>query len=181
MVLVAKALSGGHAPVGAVLGRRRSSTRCSIAWTAQWCMAPPSRRTIWRWRRELPLFLDVIEAEKLVENAAARGADLIARLSALIPTYELLKEVRGKGLMIGVEYGAPKSLKLKAAWSLLETVNAGLFCQMITIPLFKDHRDSQPGRRPRQPYDQLAARAHHHARGLRLDRVRLCGDDGGGS
>jgi ornithine--oxo-acid transaminase len=42
--------------------------------------------------------------------------------------------------MIGVEFGAPRSLKLKAAWSLLETFNAGLFCQLITIPLFKDHK-----------------------------------------
>src|SRR5208337_4546262 len=32
------------------------------------------------------------------------------------------------------------TLKLKAAWSLLETVSAGLFCQLITIPLFKDHK-----------------------------------------
>ena len=35
---------------------------------------------------------------------------------------------------------APQSLRLKTAWSVLEKVNAGLFCQMITIPLFKDHK-----------------------------------------
>ena len=64
-----------------------------------------------------------------------RGAD--ARWS---PSYELLKEVRGKGLMIGVEFGAPNSLKLKASWNVLETASKGLFCQLITIPLFKDHK-----------------------------------------
>ena len=42
--------------------------------------------------------------------------------------------------MIGIEFGPPQSLKLKAAWSLLETVNTGLFCQLITIPLFKEHK-----------------------------------------
>jgi ornithine--oxo-acid transaminase len=42
--------------------------------------------------------------------------------------------------MIGVEFGAPDSFRLKAAWSLLETANKGLFCQLITIPLFKDHK-----------------------------------------
>ena len=42
--------------------------------------------------------------------------------------------------MIGIEFGAPQSLKLKAAWGLLETVNTGLFCQLITIPLFKEHK-----------------------------------------
>ena len=54
--------------------------------------------------------------------------------------YELMKEVRGKGLMIGVEFGPPKSLRLKASWNILETANKGLFCQLITVPLFKDHK-----------------------------------------
>jgi ornithine--oxo-acid transaminase len=58
----------------------------------------------------------------------------------MIGRYELLKEVRGKGLMIGVEFGPPRSLKLKASWNLLEAANKGLFCQLITIPLFKEHR-----------------------------------------
>jgi ornithine--oxo-acid transaminase len=31
-------------------------------------------------------------------------------------------------------------LRLKASWNLLETANKGLFCQLITIPLFKDHQ-----------------------------------------
>jgi len=48
--------------------------------------------------------------------------------------------VRGKGLMIGIEFGAPKSLKLKSAWNLLEAASKGLFCQLITIPLLKDHK-----------------------------------------
>ena len=48
--------------------------------------------------------------------------------------------MRGKGLMIGVEFGAPSSLKLKASWSMLETASKGLFCQLITIPLFKEHK-----------------------------------------
>jgi ornithine--oxo-acid transaminase len=54
--------------------------------------------------------------------------------------YEFLKEARGKGLMIAIEFQSPKSLKLKAAWAMLEAANKGLFCQMVTIPLFKEHR-----------------------------------------
>jgi ornithine--oxo-acid transaminase len=54
--------------------------------------------------------------------------------------YELIREVRGKGLMIGIEFGRPRSLKLQAAWSLLDTISPGLFCQLITIPLCKQHR-----------------------------------------
>ncbi len=81
-----------------------------------------------------------MEHEKLVEQAARRGAEIKLALTRMIPGYELLKEVRGKGLMIGVEFGPPKSLKLKASWNLLESANKGLFCQLITVPLFKEHK-----------------------------------------
>jgi ornithine--oxo-acid transaminase len=84
--------------------------------------------------------LEVIKQEKLVEQAAKRGAELKLALTGLVPGYELMKEVRGKGLMLGVEFGPPKSLRLKASWNVLETANKGLFCQLITVPLFKDHK-----------------------------------------
>jgi ornithine--oxo-acid transaminase len=84
--------------------------------------------------------LEVIKSERLVEAAAKRGAELRLALTRMVPGYELMKEVRGKGLMIGVEFGPPKSLKLKASWNVLETANKGLFCQLITVPLFKDHK-----------------------------------------
>jgi ornithine--oxo-acid transaminase len=58
----------------------------------------------------------------------------------MIGRFEFLKEVRGKGLMIGIEFGPPRSLSLKAAWALLEQARKGLFCQLITIPLLKQHR-----------------------------------------
>jgi ornithine--oxo-acid transaminase len=82
----------------------------------------------------------VIKAENLIEKAGKRGAELQMALTRLVPGYELMKEVRGKGLMIGVEFGPPKSLRLKASWNVLETASKGLFCQLITIPLFKDHK-----------------------------------------
>jgi ornithine--oxo-acid transaminase len=84
--------------------------------------------------------LDVIEAERLVQGAAEHGERLIHALSAMIPRYELLQDVRGKGLMIGVEFGPPKSLKLRASWNIVETASSGLFCQLIAIPLFKEHK-----------------------------------------
>jgi ornithine--oxo-acid transaminase len=42
--------------------------------------------------------------------------------------------------MIGIEFGRPRSLRLQAAWGLLEAVSPGLFCQLITIPLCRDHQ-----------------------------------------
>jgi ornithine--oxo-acid transaminase len=84
--------------------------------------------------------LDVIERERLIENAARMGDRLMRELTAIIPHYEMLRHVRGKGLMIGIEFGPPDSFRLKASWSMLETANKGLFCQLITIPLFKEHK-----------------------------------------
>src|SRR3546814_2178183 len=52
--------------------------------------------------------LEVLEEEKLVERAAATGAALLAELQGLAGKHELVKQVRGKGLMIGLEFGPPK-------------------------------------------------------------------------
>jgi ornithine--oxo-acid transaminase len=84
--------------------------------------------------------LDILAEEKVIENAARQGERLLKSFQRMADRYELVKEVRGKGVMIGIEFGPPKSLALKMSWHAVEAANAGLFCQMITIPLFKDHR-----------------------------------------
>src|SRR6202044_3170142 len=78
--------------------------------------------------------------ERLIENAARLGVRLLTALQQMASRYEMVRKVRGKGLMIGIEFGRPRSLKLRASWSLLEAVSTGLFCQLITIPLCKEHR-----------------------------------------
>ena len=139
MVLLSKALSGGHVPVGAVLTRKaifdKTFDRMDRAVVHGSTFA----------KNDLAMAagiatLDVLKSEKVIENAAVRGTQIMSALTAMIPRYELLKDVRGKGLMIGVEFGRPKSLTLKASWNLLETASKGLFCQLITIPLFKEHK-----------------------------------------
>ena len=47
--------------------------------------------------------LDVIEDEGLVENSRSRGAELSARLKAAAGRYPHIVDVRGYGLMIGIE------------------------------------------------------------------------------
>jgi ornithine--oxo-acid transaminase len=139
MVVLAKALSGGHVPVGAVLMRKpifdklfnrmdRAVVHGSTFAKNDLAMAAGIAT------------LDVLDAERLIQNAADRGEQLLRALEQMVPRYEMLREIRGKGLMIAVEFGPPQSLRLKAAWSLLETATKGLFCQLITIPLFKEHK-----------------------------------------
>ena len=139
MVLLAKSLSGGHVPVGAVLTRK---------WVFDKVFSRMDRAVVHGStfsKNDMAMAaglatLDVIEQEGLIENAARMGERLLAAFEDMARRYELVKTVRGKGLMIGVEFGAPRSFKLKMSWNALETVNSGLFCQLITIPLFKEHK-----------------------------------------
>ncbi len=139
MICMAKALSGGFVPVGAVAMTQpimdgvfnrmdRAVVHGSTFSKNNMAMAAGLAS------------LEVVRTEKLVENSARIGADIISRLNALVGQFEFLKGARGKGSMIAVEFKSPGSLSLKAAWMMLEAANKGLFCQMITIPLFKEHR-----------------------------------------
>jgi len=139
MVLLAKALSGGHVPVGALLTRKSIFDKIFNQMDRAVVHGSTFAKNDLAMAAGIAT-LDVIKNEKLVEQAAKRGAELRLALTRMVPGYELLKEVRGKGLMIGIEFGPPKSLRLKASWNLLETANKGLFCQLITVPLFKDHK-----------------------------------------
>jgi ornithine--oxo-acid transaminase len=139
LVLLAKSLSGGFVPVGAVACRKwvfdavfdrmdRMAVHGSTFSKNNLAMAAGLAT------------LEVLEQERLVENAALVGGQILDDLRAMIPRFEFLKQVRGKGLMIALEFGRPSSLSLRAAWKLLETANTGLFCQMVTIPLYARHR-----------------------------------------
>lgn len=139
MVLLSKSLSGGHVPVGAVLTRK---------WIFDKVFDRMDRAVVHGStfsKNDLAMAaglatLHVIATEAVMQNAQRQGARLMAAFERMCGRYELLKAVRGKGLMIGIEFGAPRSLALKASWNLIETANSGLFCQLIVIPLLKDHR-----------------------------------------
>jgi ornithine--oxo-acid transaminase len=139
MVLLSKSLSGGHVPVGAVLTRKWIFDKVFDRMDRAVVHGSTFSKNDMAMAAGLAT-LEVIESEGLMQNAERQGARLLATFERMIPRHELVKEVRGKGLMIGVEFGAPRSLALKASWNLLETANSGLFCQLIVIPLLKEHR-----------------------------------------
>lgn len=70
----------------------------------------------------------VIREEKLVENSARRGSQLLARLRELQGRFPVIGDVRGLGLMIGVEFttagGEPDKGTAKAVWH--ECLDRGL-------------------------------------------------------
>lgn len=138
MICMAKALSGGFIPVGAVAMTSKIMDTVFNRMDRAVVHGSTFSKNNAAMAAGLAT-LHVMEAEKLVENSDKVGNDIINSLNALSGKYEFLKEARGKGMMIAIEFNSPKSLTLKAAWAMLEAANKGLFCQMITIPLFKEH------------------------------------------
>jgi ornithine--oxo-acid transaminase len=139
IVTVAKALSGGFVPVGACLAKNwifekvyssmdRVLVHDSTFGSNALAMAAGLAS------------LAVIEDEQLVANAEQTGKLLQDVLQAMVDEYELLLEVRGRGLMVGLEFGKPRSLKLRTGWNMLSKARRGLFAQMVVVALFQKHR-----------------------------------------
>ena len=83
--------------------------------------------------------MDVIDRYDLINQARELGHRLGEGLRALLPRFELLKEIRWRGLMVGIEFGPPRSLGLKAAWALMHKLDKSLFPQAAIIPLLDKH------------------------------------------
>jgi 4-aminobutyrate aminotransferase-like enzyme len=67
------------------------------------------------------------------------GAKLLAGLAALKGKHEMIADVRGKGLIIGIEFQPPRNLALRAAWTAIEAAEKGLFTQLVVMSLIRDH------------------------------------------
>ncbi|GGQ19445.1 aspartate aminotransferase family protein [Streptomyces roseolilacinus] len=139
LVCVAKALSGGYVPVSATLGKDwifkkvySSMDRVVVHSASFGANAQAMAAGL--------AVLAVLDAEDVVGNARRVGALLKSRLTELVDRYEMLHEVRGRGLMIGIEFGRPSSLALRGRWAMLQTARRGLFAQMVVVPLLQRHR-----------------------------------------
>lgn len=138
IVVLAKTLSGGFVPVGAVLCKKwihdkvfssmqRSVVHSSTFSQGSFAMVAGLAA------------LDVLDREALIPQAECMGNLIGEGVRAMIPRFEFLKEVRWRGLMIGIEFGSPRSLTLKAAWTLMHTMDKSLFPQAAIIPLLNKH------------------------------------------
>ena len=136
--LLAKALSGGFVPVGAVAMRKGIFDKVFDRMDRAVVHGSTFSKNDMAMAAGLAT-LAVLDEEKLIERAAEMGERLIDGLRTRLGGYEFVKNVRGKGMMIAIEFGPPKSLKLKAAYALMEQANKGLFCQLILVPLFQKH------------------------------------------
>jgi acetylornithine/succinyldiaminopimelate/putrescine aminotransferase len=139
LVTISKALSGGYVPAGALLASRGvfdatfDSMERSVVHGSTFgggdLAATAALAT-----------LTVLDQEKLVERAAELGALLLDLTRPLVERFEIVREVRGLGLMWAIELGAPAGRVARRVWEEIERRQPGLFAQMVTVPLFRDHR-----------------------------------------
>jgi len=139
IVCLAKALSGGFVPVGAVLTRRDIFDRVFDRMDRAVVHGSTFSKNDLAMAAGLAT-LTVMADDGIVERASVEGERLIGELRGRLAPRDFVREVRGKGMMIAIEFAAPKSLKLKGAYAMLEAANRGLFCQLVLIPLFQKHR-----------------------------------------
>lgn len=136
MVLVSKSLSAGIVPVGAIVARAGmidqvfDSVDRSVAHSSTFREGPLAMTVALA-------ALHIIESEGLVERSARVGADLKAKLESLAPEVPGIVEVRGRGLMLGVELD---TAFLSRAIPGLGTLQKTLIAQAFIMRLLQEHR-----------------------------------------
>ena len=143
ITVLAKSLGGGKAAIGAMIARRPHymaaygnpknalihghATFGGIGETC--CTAIEA--------------LNILYDENLIENSKRMGALLLEKLTALKEKYpRLIKEVRGQGLMIGLEFqdfSRTLPLGLKYIVSMLDDKLKGSLCGFVGSILLRDH------------------------------------------
>ena len=137
MVVLAKALSGGLVPVSAVLMTDQiyravfDSLKGSIVHTSTF------GENALAMRAGLAT-LDVLEQERAGDNALAMGEYLRGRLRERLADFPMIAEVRGLGLLCGVEFRAPSQVTLRVPFEMFRAIHPGMFGQILVMRLFRD-------------------------------------------
>ena len=137
LVAVAKSLSGGYVPVGALLMSQRvydgvfDSLEHSVSHGSTFAPNDLAMAAGLATLRE-------IDDAQLVERAARLGDHLLERTRPLLDRFEVVRDVRGLGLLWAMEFAEPEHGSL--AWRVMERVQTGLFAQLVVVPLFTKHR-----------------------------------------
>jgi len=139
IITISKALSGGFVPVGAML------TSDKVFSSVHDSMEDALKHSSTFGRNQLAMVaglatLAAFDDEDIIARAERTGADLQAKLAGLAARYDLIHDVRGLGLMVGIEFGEPSSRSAARRFRTLERLRTGMFSQMVVVPLFHRHR-----------------------------------------
>ena len=80
----------------------------------------------------------------LVAREDIRNVAIVAHVdhgkTTLVDRFEVVSDVRGLGLMWAIEFGPPGGAASRRLWERVERRQPGLFAQLVTVPLFHEHR-----------------------------------------
>ncbi|MGA3089625.1 MAG: aspartate aminotransferase family protein [Terriglobales bacterium] len=137
MVVLAKALSGGLMPVSAVLMTNRiynavySSLKRAIVHTSTFSENSLSMRAGLS-------TLDVLERQELGPRAMRLGEWFRAKLRRELDGFDMVKQIRGMGLLNGIELVPPKKLALRAWYEAFHKIHPALFGQIVVMRMFRE-------------------------------------------
>jgi ornithine--oxo-acid transaminase len=137
LLTIAKSLSGGYVPVGALL--MSTAVYDAVFDSLEHAFEHGSTFA----PNDLAMAaglatLEELDAERLPERAARLGELLLERTRPFVDRYEVVKDVRGLGLIWAIEFQEPAGGS--RSWRLLERVHPGLFAQLVVLPLFSKHK-----------------------------------------
>jgi ornithine--oxo-acid transaminase len=136
LVPVAKSLSGGYVPVGALL--MSTAVHGAVYDSMENAFSHGSTFA----PNELAMAaglatLHELDEQDLVEHSAKVGRLLLELTQPLVERYEVVREVRGLGLIWAIEFGEPS--RGARSYRLVERMQPGLFAQLVVGPLFSAH------------------------------------------
>jgi ornithine--oxo-acid transaminase len=137
LITVAKSLSGGYVPIGALL--MSPDVYDAVFDSLEHALAHGSTFA----PNDLAIAaglatLQELDEQRLPEHAARLGQLLLERTRPLVDRYEVVRCVRGLGLLWAIEFEEPSGGS--RSWRMLERVQPGLFAQLVVVPLFSEHR-----------------------------------------
>jgi ornithine--oxo-acid transaminase len=138
MIVLAKALSGGLVPCSAVL---MSDAVCDSVYSS---LRRALVHTSTFGENSLAMCaglatLDVLEDERLGQRAIAAGESLRAALVGHLSKYDMIREIRGRGLLNAIEFKAPRSFKFRVPFETFAKIHPAIFGQILVMRMFRDH------------------------------------------
>jgi ornithine--oxo-acid transaminase len=137
MVVLAKAMSGGLVPCGTVL---MSDAVCRSVYSSlprAFVHTSTFSENSLAMRAALTT-LEVLEREELGQRSTEAGIYLQDRLTEALHDFEMVREVRGVGLLMGIEFQAPRQLRLRIPYQGFAAIHPALFGQIVVMRLFRD-------------------------------------------
>ena len=138
LVPVAKSLSGGYVPVGALMMSK--AVHAAVYDSMEHAVSHGSTFA----PNELAMAaglatLHELDERDLVGQSARLGDRLLELTRPLAGEFDVVREVRSLGLMWAIEFGEPEKSG-RRSWRMIEKMQPGLFAQLVVAPLFAKHK-----------------------------------------